>query len=188
MLFFIVVNIKNSLAQSPTFSPPKVDIVLPSIPKIPPIPSQRLIVKFKPETTNNQKEQIKRNFNITLKEKIDKINVEVVTASEERNIGEIISALSRDNRIEYIEPDFIATKVSVPNDSLYSQQWGLAKIQTPQAWDVVSGSSNVDIAILDTGVDPNHPDLKNKLTLGSFKLLPRLIPTVMELLIIPCRL
>src|SRR4051812_36686772 len=51
-------------------------------------------------------------------------------------------------------------------DPLRSLQWGLAKIQAPQAWAVTRGAGAV-IAVLDTGIDLTHPDLAaNVLTTG----------------------
>ena len=54
-----------------------------------------------------------------------------------------------------------------PNDPYYGYQWNLPKIRAPQAWDLVTGTSSVWIAIVDTGVDYNHPDLaSSRLWLG----------------------
>lgn len=46
-----------------------------------------------------------------------------------------------------------------PNDPQYSSQWNLKKIGMESAWSVTSGSSNVVVAVIDTGVDYRHPDL-----------------------------
>jgi subtilisin family serine protease len=51
---------------------------------------------------------------------------------------------------------------SSPNDPLFPRQWGLTKIQAPEAWRVSTGSGAL-IAVLDTGVDLKHPDLAGKL-------------------------
>lgn len=48
-----------------------------------------------------------------------------------------------------------------PNDPSYPSQWHLARIATPGAWDITTGSSGVIIAVLDTGIDTQHPDLPN---------------------------
>ncbi len=155
-LFLIaVINTKTILAQ---VTPPT-----PPFPSAPPDPTRRLIVKFKPTIPKEQKEQIKKEFKATLKERIAKLDLEVVDIAKEKNIGDVISALSKDSRIEFIEPDFIATKVIIPNDSLYPQQWGLKKIQSEGAWNTTQGNTNVDIAILDTGIDDSHPDLAGKI-------------------------
>jgi len=47
----------------------------------------------------------------------------------------------------------------IPNDPNYSSQWYLRRIEAPQAWGITTGSTNVVVAIFDTGVDYNHPDL-----------------------------
>ncbi|MEI6511095.1 MAG: S8 family peptidase [Candidatus Uhrbacteria bacterium] len=47
----------------------------------------------------------------------------------------------------------------VPNDPLYSKQWYLDKIGAPAAWDIGIGTQQTVVAVLDSGVDPDHPDL-----------------------------
>lgn len=68
---------------------------------------------------------------------------------------------SRD--IEYIEPDTRIHVAAPPNDPLFPQQWNLQKIQAPAAWDIQVGAPDVVVAVLDTGVDYSHLDLKNNL-------------------------
>ena len=72
--------------------------------------------------------------------------------------------------VAYAEPNYILTTGATPNDPSFGQLWGLhntgqsggtpdADIDAPEAWDFVTGSSNVIVAILDTGVDYTHSDL-----------------------------
>ena len=56
----------------------------------------------------------------------------------------------------------------LPNDPDLPSQWyvndgGIADVRLPAAWDVEKGSANVRIGIMDTGVDPGHPDLASKI-------------------------
>jgi subtilisin family serine protease len=50
-----------------------------------------------------------------------------------------------------------------PNDYYYDAQWNLRKIEAPAAWDITTGSDEVIIAVIGTGVDLDHPELKNKI-------------------------
>lgn len=61
--------------------------------------------------------------------------------------------------IEWAEPKFVYNITFDPNDSLYSTQASLMKIKANLAWDITKGDTNVVIAIIDTGVDWDHPDL-----------------------------
>jgi subtilisin family serine protease/subtilisin-like proprotein convertase family protein len=72
------------------------------------------------------------------------------------------------------EPDYELTVSSVPNDSLLSQQWSLhntgqdrgkpgADIHAEQAWSVTTGSPKIVVAVLDTGIDYNNPDLADNI-------------------------
>jgi len=47
-----------------------------------------------------------------------------------------------------------------PNDPYYSNQWYLAKIKADNAWDKISASPNITIAVIDSGIQINHPDLQ----------------------------
>src|SRR5215471_8853911 len=47
----------------------------------------------------------------------------------------------------------------VPDDPLFGQQWGLQRTEVPRAWQIVRGSHDVVIAVLDEGVELGHPDL-----------------------------
>ena len=70
----------------------------------------------------------------------------------------------------YAEPNYRLQAAGVPNDPSFSDLWGLdnfgqaggtpdADIDAPEAWNITTGSSNVVVAVIDTGVDYNHPDL-----------------------------
>ena len=66
--------------------------------------------------------------------------------------------------IEYVQPNFIYRALAEQgNDPLASKQWGMTKIKVPQAWEYTRGSSEVIVAVIDTGVDYNHEDLKGNI-------------------------
>jgi len=70
-----------------------------------------------------------------------------------------LAALQHNANIQFAEPDCIVEPALTPNDTYYSLEWHLPKIQAPEAWDITTGSASVVIAILDSGIDATHPDL-----------------------------
>jgi thermitase len=71
----------------------------------------------------------------------------------------VIERLRADPRVLYAEPNYIAHAAFVPNDPSYATQWNLAQVSAPAAWDLARGSGDIKIAVIDSGVDMNHPDL-----------------------------
>ncbi|MCW3995393.1 MAG: S8 family serine peptidase [Candidatus Bathyarchaeota archaeon] len=59
----------------------------------------------------------------------------------------------------YVEPDIKYKVDVVPNDSYWSLQWGPKKIQADAAWDTTTGNLSILVAVVDTGIDYNHPDI-----------------------------
>jgi thermitase len=70
-----------------------------------------------------------------------------------------LEALRQDPAVLYAEPDARARAALVPDDPGWEQQWALRHIGAPRAWDVARGKPDVVIAVLDSGVTLNHPDL-----------------------------
>jgi subtilisin family serine protease len=60
---------------------------------------------------------------------------------------------------KYIEPNLRVQAESLPNDPYWGLQWGPKKIEADWAWNVTVGSSDVLVAIIDSGIDYTHPDL-----------------------------
>ena len=58
------------------------------------------------------------------------------------------------------ERDKLVKAMYIPNDPLLPQQWGVRDISLLKAWNYTTGSHKVVVAVLDTGIDYNHPDLK----------------------------
>ena len=124
--------------------------------------SQQILVKFKPGTSLPEVAEIHRQLGGQVKETIPGIGVQVVTVPKGRAMAKA-KAYSSNARVAYAEPDFVAQALGSPDDPEFVNQWGMVKIQSPQAWDVTTGSSSINIAILDTGVDLDHPDLVSKI-------------------------
>lgn len=81
----------------------------------------------------------------------------------EADVQAVVEALNRVPGVEYAEPDYIGRPGAAPNDPRYAEQWALSKIQIEGAWAVVTGSPAVVIAMVDSGIDLDHPDLSPNL-------------------------
>jgi subtilisin family serine protease len=88
----------------------------------------------------------------------------------------VVESLRHDPRVAFAELDYAVHAVDVrpstfdirhsgvitPNDPEWSKQWNLKRIQLPEAWNVVTGTPDVVIAVLDTGVQLEHEDLASQ--------------------------
>ncbi len=77
-----------------------------------------------------------------------------------------IKALQREPGIAYAEPNYILKAFATPNDEAYVAQWHYPLINLPAAWDLTTGSANVIVAVIDTGVLLNHPDMQGQFVPG----------------------
>src|SRR5262245_21193941 len=75
-----------------------------------------------------------------------------------------IARYRHDDSVLYAEPDYVVNvDATTPTDPLWAQQWDMAKISAPQAWDMQSNAADVIVAVIDTGIDYSHPDLQGNL-------------------------
>jgi len=88
-----------------------------------------------------------------------------VSFPENLDMEYVAKKLSALPDIDYAEPVYTYKLFATPNDPAYisSRQEYLDFISAPQAWDIAHGDSTVVVAIVDSGVDWNHPDLRNNL-------------------------
>lgn len=85
-------------------------------------------------------------------------------------VEEAVERSRADADVEFAEPNYIVTADNAPDDVLYPYLWNLnnvgqtggtpgADISAQNAWDITTGSSNVLVGVIDSGIDYNHPDL-----------------------------
>jgi subtilisin family serine protease len=84
----------------------------------------------------------------------------------EHALDKVKDALLKSGRFSFVEKHGKGRGMYIPDDGSYDSQWHLPKIEAPSGWDMNSGSSSEPIAIIDSGVDPDHPDLAEKIIPG----------------------
>ncbi|GAI56940.1 unnamed protein product, partial [marine sediment metagenome] len=107
---------------------------------------------------------VKRSFRIVP-------GLSVVKLPAGMTVGEALQRLNRAEGVLYAEPDYKVRAFSnFPNDPNFDKLWGMhntgqtggtadADIDAPEAWDISTGSSEIIVAVIDTGVDYDHNDL-----------------------------
>ena len=79
---------------------------------------------------------------------------------------EVVKRLQADPAIAWAQPNYIRRAQLTPDDEDYSRQWHYEQINLPDAWDTTTGSDEIIVAVLDTGILSEHPDLAGRLIPG----------------------
>lgn len=84
--------------------------------------------------------------------------------SSKEELIKVINKLNKEPNVEYAIPDLILEfNSTIPNDEYYSAQYGMDLIGAPEAWEKCKGSKEIVVGVIDTGIDYNHPDLKDNI-------------------------
>jgi subtilisin family serine protease len=129
-----------------------------------------LLVKYKPSVRAEASEYFRSRWGITTVRTFRRIGVQHLKLPKDMTVEEALEIYGSDPDVEYVEPNYLRYKTATPNDAFFDNLWGLhntgqtggtsdADIDAPEAWDITTGNSNVVVAVLDSGVDYNHPDL-----------------------------
>ena len=124
----------------------------------------RLLIKFKKDVSSAEKDKMLKENGASVLSEIKQIDVKLIKVPAQA-LEKVQAAFAKNAKVEYVEKDYILEPAAIPNDPYYPSAWHLQAINAPSAWDITKGTS-IPIAILDTGVESTHPDLKDKLTLG----------------------
>lgn len=123
-----------------------------------------ILLKIKNPSVSNMV-KILSSHQASVKEKIVNIDVHIISVpigTEEK----VRLALAKNPNVEFVELNMMIKPVEfIPNDTNYLNGWHLPKINMPNAWEIASGSGVV-IAILDTGIKADHPDLEGNILPG----------------------
>ncbi|HKB04289.1 MAG TPA: S8 family serine peptidase [Gemmataceae bacterium] len=93
-----------------------------------------------------------------------------VTLIPSVSVGQAVSFFQGQPGVQFAQPDYRVSIARVPNDPGLGSLWGLnntgqnggisdADIDAPEAWNTSVGTGNTVVAVIDTGIDYNHPDL-----------------------------
>jgi subtilisin family serine protease len=135
---------------------------------------KRLLVGFKSAPTAAQLKQVEATGAKTVKS-LKQLAMIVVESS---NTKATRQSLLKVQGVQFVEAELlpelepvqfrqVASKTSRGGDPLRDQQWGLDNMEVPKVWAAAPNLKTVRVAVVDTGVDLNHPDLKGVLLPGA---------------------
>lgn len=90
------------------------------------------------------------------------------------NVEDALAKYRQSPAVDYAEPNYLYRLASIPNDTQFTTLWGLhntgqsvngtvgtndVDIDAPEAWDITTGSPNVVIGVIDSGIAYDHPDI-----------------------------
>ncbi len=144
--------------------------------QIPSFVPGELLVKFRAEVRKEAAADYQAWFDISTRKTFAINGYQQVKLPEGADIEEALELYLEDPDVEHAEPNyFVHANATTPDDADFTRLWGLhntgqnvngtngtgdADIDAPEAWDVTAGSSDVVVAVIDSGVDINHPDLQ----------------------------
>ena len=118
-----------------------------------------LIVRFRPEVPLQEREalfgQVKGHAKYSYKLVSDLYCIELEGSA--RDAFEMIK--DRGDILMYAEPAYLMETFETPNDPSYTAMYGLSQVNASEAWETTTGLATTRIAIIDSGMDMDHPDL-----------------------------
>ncbi len=153
----------------PTFVPPSPDVnpALPVVPNLPPNPvPQQLIIQFAASSTQADRDAYIQQLGLNVVKHLDVLNAVVVQLPSSMSIA---SGLPPSAAVASTEPDYYASALafSAPDDPYYGSQWALNAIDAADGWSQLPDNpQQVIVAVIDSGVMADHPDLQGRLVPG----------------------
>jgi len=127
-----------------------------------------------PGVTAEQMRDLCHRLNVRAGEPLFRGGLWVITLNNGQTVPDMLKQFGGSLLVRVAEPDMVKKPLAmpavmapgprerpavVPNDTMWGQQWGPQKMKCAEAWDFEMGDSSVVVAICDTGIDRNHPDL-----------------------------
>jgi thermitase len=125
----------------------------------------RLLVKLRPGVSKMAVDSMLDQYAARAQDSAYSDGVQLWSVPEGEEMASV-ERLNADPRVEYAEPNYIYRATLLPDDPRLNEQWAHTLIKSPEAWDITTGSSQTVIAIIDTGIDGNHPDLQGRIVEG----------------------
>lgn len=130
-------------------------------------PAGRVIIKFRPGTDSSRWAGLHRSNGLRVEKTIRQLHIQAVRIPPGQTADQVIARYENHPLVEYAEEEVFMTPAQAPNDPWFANwQRPLQRIGAIEAWDMTTGSFQVPIAVLDTGLDYTHFDLRDRIISG----------------------
>ena len=135
-----------------------------------------LVVGYAPGTTKGERSAIREELGATVDSATGIKGTEVLDLPADTGVESAVAAAESLPDVLYAEPNYSYEMTASPNDPMFAETWSLgltatdgqnSGIGTPRVWNLTTGSPNVTVAVVDSGVDAAHPDLAGNMYTNS---------------------
>lgn len=136
---------------------------------------RELIVRFNHDASKAQRAEARKSIGAERKSRLPIDDAELLSIPAESSVLSAATKLAKHRSVKYAEQNGYVSAAQVPSDPQFESLWGLnntgqtsagaqalpdADIDAPEAWETFIGSADVRVAVVDTGIDYQHPDLE----------------------------
>lgn len=118
-----------------------------------------ILIRFKSQATASQIGSLHKSLKSTVLGQVPKFNLVRVRLHVGTGEQEAIDAYQASGLVEAAHRHTLRYPLETPDDPEFTSQWGLLNLQAPPAWNFSTGSNSVVVAVIDTGINYQHPDL-----------------------------
>ncbi len=144
----------------------------------------RVVVKYKSGASQSAIRSFHQRFALSTVRDVSALGMGVLGLPTGLTAEAAVGKLQGNPAVDFVEPDYIFTlprrpmraraatpvrrlaAIGLADNSLLADEWGMRKIGMPAVWPVNGGSARLVVAVIDTGVDLQHPDLRAALVPG----------------------
>jgi len=126
-----------------------------------------LLIKFKLGTKPEEIKELLTKYNLSSTDdsSLVKIGYIKATITDGKTVEEITKAVAKERIVKRPEPNFIQRTLAV-TDPLYPDQWYVQNSRFDKAWEMSKSIKSITVAVIDSGVQADHPDLKYAILSG----------------------
>jgi subtilisin family serine protease len=132
--------------------------------------ADEVIVRYRSGVGSAERRRERRSQGTRLERSLPRPATELIEIEDGESVRATVADLRRRPEVLYAQPNYVRRASAVPSDPRFGELWGLhntgqpgsvadADIDAPEAWNRTRGSRNVTVAVVDTGVTREHPDL-----------------------------